>query len=502
MTSQQAPVLDARGLTKSFPGVQALRDVDIACHSGRVHALLGENGAGKSTLVRILTGNEYPDRGELHIAGQAVRFKDPHHALEEGISSVYQELTVLPAMSVLDNITLGQEEHRRGWLERRQQRERAEEALARVGLDLDLDAPAGSFSLANQQLIEIARALLRRSRIIILDEPSAVLSGDKLEALHGVVRRLADEGTAVVYITHLLEEVELLADDVTVLRDGQTVSTGRAEDYSVDRIVREMVGRTVESTFPERAAPTAEVALSLEGLVPVSNGRTPRPLDLQVRRGEVVGIAGLVGSGRSRLLRTIAGVHPAAEGQVAVGGTPVTGSMRKAIRAGVGFVPEERKTDGLVLPFPVAANTTLAVLTSIGRWGWLNRGTEHAVYERARTMLGIRASGPSQVTAQLSGGNQQKVVFAKWLVRDPAVLLLDEPTRGVDVGAKAEIYRIINELAGSGLAVVVVSSELIEVLGLSHRVLVCREGSVVGEVEGSLGNEEAVMHLAMGSEGP
>lgn len=499
--TQDTAELNARGLTKSFPGVRALHNVDFSCRPGRVHALLGENGAGKSTLVNILTGNQQYDQGELIVAGSPVQFDNPRQALGKGISAVYQELTVLPAMSVLDNVMLSQEAHRRGWLDRRKQRASARTALSRVGLgDIDLSAPAGDFSLANQQLIEIARALVRQSSVIILDEPSAVLSGEKLDALHMVVTNLAESGAAVVYITHLLAEVEALADDVTVLRDGETVSTGPASEYTVERIVSEMVGRPVESTFPVHAAPTDDVVLSLDGLVPRASSRTPRPLDLEVRAGEIIGIAGLLGSGRSRLLRTIAGVHPVASGRIAVGGTAIGGSVRRAIRAGVAFVPAERRTEGLVLDLSVAANTSLTVLGRISRLGWLSRPKESGIFAVWRERLGIRASGPEQITRQLSGGNQQKIVFAKWLERNPALLLLDEPTRGIDVGAKAEIYRIITELAASGIAVVLASSELIEVLGLAHRVLVCREGSVVGEVPGSLGNEEEVMHLAMGSE--
>ena len=501
MLTQESAALDARGLTKSFPGVRALHNVNFSCRPGRVHALLGENGAGKSTLVRILTGNEQYDQGELSVAGSPVQFDNPRQARAKGVSAVYQELTVLPAMSVLDNVMLSHEVHRRGWLDHKKQRASARTALARVGLgEIDLNALAGDFSLANQQLIEIARALVRASSVIILDEPSAVLSGEKLDALHTVVTNLAKSGAAVVYITHLLAEVEALADDVTVLRDGETVSTGPASEYTVERIVREMVGRTVESTFPEHAEPTDDIVLSLDGLVPRASSHTPRPLDLEVRAGEIIGIAGLLGSGRSRLLRTIAGVHPVASGRITVGGTPIGGSVRRAIRAGVAFVPEERKTEGLVLDLSVAANTSLTVLGRISRLGWLSRSKELAIFAVERGRLGIRAAAPAQLTRELSGGNQQKIVFAKWLERNPLLLLLDEPTRGVDVGAKAEIYRIISELAKSGIAVVLASSELIEVLGLAHRVLVCREGSIVGEVPGSLGNEEEVMHLAMGSE--
>jgi ABC-type sugar transport system ATPase subunit len=496
----QHTVLEARGLTKSFPGVRALSGVDFTARAGRVHALLGENGAGKSTLVGILTGNQRADSGTLAVLGEQRDFASPRDALDAGVTAVYQELTVLPAMSVLDNVMLGQEQTSAGTLSAARQQETARRALARVGLaDIDLRAPAGDFALANQQLIEIARALVREASVLILDEPSAVLSGDKLDALHSVVREVAAAGTAVVYITHLLDEVEALADDVTVLRDGATVAEGTAEEFGTDRIVREMVGRTVEAVFPEAVEPTGDVVLRLTGVVPRSRTRRPAPIDLEVRAGEIVGIAGLVGSGRSRLLRTIAGAHPLAAGRIEVAGRPIGGSIRRALRAGVVLVPEERKTEGLVLDLSVSENTTLAVLGRISAFGWIRRALQRSRWRDEQERLGIRAADADQETRLLSGGNQQKIVIAKWLELGPTVLVLDEPTRGVDVGAKAEIYQIVTELAGQGLAVVLASSELIEVMGLSHRVLVAREGSIAGELPGGLGNEEEVMHLMMGT---
>ena len=496
------PVLEARGVSKSFPGVRALDRVDLVCLPGRVHALLGENGAGKSTLVRILTGNMAPDEGYLLLDGEHVSFSDPRQALRRGITAVYQELTVLPAMTVADNVMLGQEKSSRGLLDRRQQLSEVRGALERVGLgDLNPSARVEDLSLANQQLVEIARALVHRARLIVLDEPSAVLSGDKLESLFAVVRSLSAEGVSVLYISHLLEEVTVLADDVTVLRDGTNVSSGPAVEYDVPRIVREMVGRDVDNVFPPRREPRAEVVLRVRGLVPVSSRAAPTPVDIDLRAGEIVGVAGLVGSGRSRLLRTIAGAHPRAGGTVEVSGRALAPSVRAAIKAGVALVPEERKTEGLVLPLPVRANTTLASLAEVTRGGWLSRRREVDAFIAEQRRLEIRASGPEQGTWQLSGGNQQKVVLAKWLRVDPKVLLLDEPTRGVDIGAKAEIYRIVTELAASGMAVLMASSDLLEVLGLTHRVLVCRGGAVVGEVSGEEMDEEHVMHMALDTVG-
>ncbi|WP_436700784.1 sugar ABC transporter ATP-binding protein [Nocardioides sp. BYT-33-1] len=494
-------VVHAEGLVKDYPGVRALDGVDLGLRSGRVHALLGENGAGKSTLVRCLTGNTTPTSGTLRVAGQPRRLGSPRDALDQGICAVYQELTVLPYLSVADNVMLGQERSRRGVLRRRHQREVAGRALARVGLDrVDPRAPAGELSLANQQLVEIARALVRDPRVLILDEPSAVLSSDKLEALHRVVRELADSGHAILYITHLLDEVAALADDVTVLRDGRTVSSGAVEDYPVERIVTEMVGREVESLLGGAGGEHGDVVLSCAGLRPVARTRPAAPLDLEVRAGEIVGLAGLVGSGRSRMLRTIAGAHPRAAGKVRVDGVDVGTTVRDAVGAGVVLVPEERKTDGLILDMTLGANVTLTTLSKVSRLGHIDARAEADAYWDEARRLRIRATGPAQRVGELSGGNQQKAVIAKWLRRDPRVLVMDEPTRGVDVGAKAEIYRIIRDLAAEGRSVVFASSELPEVLGLADRVLVFRGGGLAGELTGERRTEADVMRLAMGAE--
>ena len=492
-------LLEVRGLSKTFPGVRALDRVDLTCRSGRVHALLGENGAGKSTLVRILTGNMAADEGQIFFEGRPVSFHDPRKALAAGITAVYQELTVLPDMSVLDNVLLGQERTKRGLMQRADGERVAREVLTRVGLDhVDLHARAGTLSLANQQLVEIARALVRQTRLLILDEPSAVLSGDKLDALFDVVHALAGDKIGVVYISHRLDEVEQLADDITVMRDGHNVSTGVATDFDVPRIIREMVGRDVDTVFPPLPKTGGEVVLKVRGLLPTGGHDHGEPIDLDVRSGEIVSVAGLVGSGRSRLLRTLAGAQPRQTGTVAVAGRDVKASVRQAVAAGIVLVPEERKTDGLALPLSVRANATLASLQTVTSRGWLSPRREREVFNAEKHRLQIRASSPDQAASQLSGGNQQKVVLAKWLRTNPKVLLLDEPTRGIDVGAKTEIYRIIRELAALGMAVVIVSSDLPEVTGLAHRVVVCRRGRLVGEFSGDEIDEESIMNLALG----
>jgi ABC-type sugar transport system ATPase subunit len=496
---ESRPLLAAQAISKSFPGVQALRDVSLGCRPGEVHGLVGGNGAGKSTLVSIITGVQPPDAGRLTLDGEPFAPRSPHDALAAGISAVYQELTVLDNLSVIDNIFLGQELCVPGRLvDRRAERARARRVLDELGLTgLDLDTEASQLSVAERQLVEIARALVRDARLLILDEPSAVLAGPELESLFGSVRRLAAQGVAILFISHRLSDVIGLCDEITVLRDGRIVSSGPVAEYTPGRIIRDMSGREVAELAPVAREIGADAVLKVEGLL--LPGTEPEGISLQVRAGEILGLAGLIGAGRSRLVRAIAGAERARGGTVTVRGRKLRrNSIRSAKRHGIALIPEDRATQGLILKMSVSSNITLAVPRLIARFGVLISRWERAVAKRGISRFSIKVSDPSRTVRNLSGGNQQKVVLARWLASDPAVLLLDEPTRGIDVGTKAELYEIIRGLAETGIATIIVSSDLPELLALSDRVLVMSGGRVVAETEARETTEERVLALALG----
>jgi D-xylose transport system ATP-binding protein len=490
------PLLEMRQITKRFPGVLALDGVSFDLHRGEVHALVGENGAGKSTLINIVAGVHADYDGEIALDGERRRFAGVRDAAECGIAVVHQELSLVPEFSIAENVFLGREPRRLGVIRAEEMHSRAQRLLDELRLGLDAHTPAGALGIGQQYLVEIAKALGREPRILVLDEPTAALTGSEAGVLFGIVERLRRGGAGIVYISHKLDEVFRIADRITVLRDGRTVGTHATAAIERRQLIALMVGRDVSDIFPEPRRTPGDVAFEARG-VTVVDDRGKRLVDdvtFAVRGGEVVGIAGLVGAGRSELLMAIFGAHPGRRGgEFFVGGTRVAiDSPRDAIAAGIGFVTEDRKRFGLLLDHAVVTNITLASLARV------DVDAEAAASARKMSELRIKAPSVFTIVGTLSGGNQQKVVLAKWLLTEPKVLLLDEPTRGIDVGAKQEIYAQIERLAAAGMAIVLVSSELPEVLGLADRVLVLHEGRVAGEFARGA-SAEAVMTCATGA---
>ena len=491
-------LLTMAGIVKRFPGVVALGGVDLDVQPGEVHCLLGQNGAGKSTLIKVLAGVHQPDEGQITWNGEPVSLSHPQAAMDLGIATIYQELDLVEGLTVAENIYLGHEQTRFGFSRRRAAAREAAALLRRLGHpEIRPGAEVGSLSAAGQQIVSMARALSREARLIIMDEPSAVLDAGEVERLFGVIRDLTAEGVAVIYISHRLEEIRAIGDRVTVLKDGRTVATGlAAKDTPTREVIRLMTGRTIEYVFPPRpGVPEGEPLLRVRGL-----GRTGEFQDVSfdVRPGEVVGFAGLVGAGRSEVLETIFGARKADHGTVEVSGRRLrAGSVSSAVAAGVGLAPEERKSQALLLGDSVATNISLASLTSFARAGFLDHDAEDRAAREQVNSLDVRPAGTQREMRTLSGGNQQKVVLARWLLRGCRVLLLDEPTRGVDVGARSEIYALVRRLADQGVAVVVVSSEIEEVLGLADRVLVIGDGAVLAESPATELTEHDVLDIIM-----
>ena len=499
-TTGSGPLLEMRGIVKRFPGVLALGGVDLDVRAGEVHCLLGQNGAGKSTLIKILSASYQPDEGEILWEGRPVALSNPQAAMALGISTIYQELDLVPGLSVAENIFLGHEMSKGGMSQRSQTNRATAALLERLGHgEIPATREVGRLSPAAQQIVSMARALSHDTRLLILDEPSAVLDKGEVDNLFRVIRELTAQGVAVVYISHRLEEIRQVGDRITVLKDGSTVSTGLdARTTPTSELISLMTGRSIEYVFPQRPEqartftdPVLEVRdLALPG---VFDG-----IDLTVHAGEIVGLAGLVGAGRSEIIETLYGARRASDGTVWVAGQELRrGSVSSAVAAGVGLAPEERKSQGLLLDQAVYRNITVSSLRRFARLGMLDRGAERRQAQVLSTSLDVRPHGVDRMVRLLSGGNQQKVVLARWLLRECRVLLLDEPTRGVDVGARSEIYTLIRTLADSGVAVVVVSSEVEEVLGLSDRVLVVREGHIVHEGPATEIDEARVLDLVM-----
>ncbi|MEZ5934088.1 MAG: sugar ABC transporter ATP-binding protein [Alphaproteobacteria bacterium] len=499
-----APFLQMTGIAKRYPGVQALDGVEIALHAGEVLALLGENGAGKSTLLKILSGAETPDDGRILLDGQAIRLTGPLDAQESGIVTIYQEFNLIPTLSIAENVLLGREPlNALGLVDWRMMDRRARDIIAEVGLDLDPRRIVADLSVAEQQMVEIARSLSLDSRLIIMDEPTSALSDSEVMRLFDIIEGLKERGIAVIFVTHRLEEVMQICDAATVLRDGQLVGSAPIAELTVERIIQMMVGRDVERLFARRPAHgTGEVALEIEGLESRVDSRDPHNthlsgIDLSVHRGEILGLAGLVGAGRTELARAIFGVDPISAGRIRIEGREISPtSPEDAIKAGIGLVPEDRKQQALFLSLAVKTNLSIAALDRLAsKLGWIDRPAEDALVERYRERLAIRMASPDQEVGNLSGGNQQKVVLARWLALEPKVLIVDEPTRGIDVAAKAEVHQLLFELAQSGIAIIVISSELPEVMTVSDRIVTLREGRITGEVMAAEASEEQLLAL-------
>ncbi|HVW20505.1 MAG TPA: sugar ABC transporter ATP-binding protein [Opitutaceae bacterium] len=484
-------------MSKRFPGVRALEEVSFGVERGSCHALIGENGAGKSTLGKILAGVHTADGGEVRLEGRSIAPPSPLAARALGIAMVHQELAFCPNLSVAENLCLGDLPRHRGWVDRAAVRARARAMLAAVGADLDPDRPMGELSTAKEQQAQIAAAVGTGARVIVMDEPTSSLSAGETKELFRLVRELKARGITLIYVSHRLEELFALCDTITVLRDGRHVATGPVADTSPSQVVQQMIGRKLGAHRPAHLGrPPGPERLRVEELG--SPGRFSG-LSFGVRAGEIVGLAGLVGAGRSEAAQAIFGLDPAASGRVWVDGRRLRGNcLAAALAAGVGLVPEDRKRQGLVLGMNCRENTSLAALPALTRAGWVRRGAERALSSRYISRLRVKAGDGEGPVAALSGGNQQKLALAKWLARGCEVLLVDEPTRGVDVGAKAEIYRLLDELAGEGKALLVISSELPELIGLCTRILVMRGGRLAGELARPEFSEAALMRLMAG----
>jgi len=484
------------GIQKRFPGVHALRGVDLRLESGEVLALVGENGAGKSTLIKTLSGAHRPDSGSIEVNGVPLGQANPLTAQRAGVSVIYQELNLAPAMSVQDNIFLGHERTRLGWIRSGEEQSRATQLFEEIGVRVDPAAICRQLSIAEQQVVEIAKALSVDARIIVMDEPTAALTPVEVERLFAVIRELKSRGIGIIYVSHRLGEVLEIADRVTVLRDGETVGELPIQEVTRDGLIELMVGRNLKDEYPPREVELGEPRLAVEGL-----SRTPdvRDVSLTIRRGEIVALTGLVGSGRTETARLLFGADRRDSGKIIVDGQTVDiRRPRDAVAAGVCLLTEDRKSQGLVLGHSVLHNFGLPNLGRFSRWGWVRQRQEMNAFDGYVQQLGIRIASRRQRAETLSGGNQQKIVLAKWLEQNARVIIFDEPTRGIDVGAKFEIYSLLNELAAKGKAILMISSELPEVLGMADRILVMHSGRITGEIEDVPGaTQKQIMELAI-----
>ncbi|MBA2679499.1 MAG: sugar ABC transporter ATP-binding protein [Ktedonobacteraceae bacterium] len=492
---RDTPLLRMQHITKSFPGVQALRDVLLEVRRGEIHALMGENGAGKSTLMKILAGIYHPDSGTIEIDDQPVSIDTPSKARALGISIIHQELNLAPSLSVAENISLGREPHTAGgWLDARTMNRNAQRMLEQIGATFTPTTLVSTLSIAQQQLVEIAKSLSENARILVMDEPTASLSERETQKLFDIIRTLRQQSIAIIYISHRMSEVYELADRVTILRDGQYVGTLEGEAINADELIRRMVGRSLNDLYVHDVVDPGEIILEAKNL---TDGHGIGPANLTLRRGEIVGLSGLIGAGRTELARLLFGADHTSGGEIRMHNRPIKVKRPlDAIRAGIGLVPESRKEQGLFLQMAILENITINAMPQLSVGGFLKRYALQRTAQKQVDDLSIRLASLDQPVVSLSGGNQQKVVLARWLTLKPSVLILDEPTRGVDVGAKAEIYRIMSQLADTGVAILMISSELPEIVGMSDRILVMREGQIVADLPGRTTTQEEIMSYA------
>ena len=497
MNNTPQTLLRVTSLGKRFPGVIALEDVNLKLDAAEVLAVIGENGAGKSTLMKILAGIQPPDSGTISIDGQETPIRSVEMAIENGICLIHQELNLCQNLSVAANIFMGREPNRWGFIDQQRIQEEAAKVLEQVGLNLPPNALVESLTIGQQQMVEIAKAISTDARIVIMDEPTSSLSQKESESLFEIINRLKNQGVSIIYISHRLGEVELLADRVTVLRDGKNAGELCKDEINHNAMVERMVGRELANYYVRNDTITDQTVMKVSQLCTPAHPECP--VSFEVKQGEIVGIAGLVGAGRTELLTTLFGITPALDGEIQIGGASCEiPNSETAIRQGLGLVPEDRKLQGVVLEMSIRANTSLATLKSMSPLGFIDSKAEVSLAEAMKSRLSTRAPHIEQPVKFLSGGNQQKVVIAKWLAMEPRILLMDEPTRGVDVGAKQEIYRLMDELAQTGVSILFVSSDMEEVLGMADRIIVMHEGRIGGELTKPQFSEESVMQLATG----
>jgi len=489
--------IEMKGICKSFGTNQVLKDAGFYLQDGEVHALMGENGAGKSTLMKILTGVYTKDAGTVLVDGQEVSYKSPQEAEKAGIVFIYQELNVLFDLTVEENLFMGKEITKKfGVCDKKAMRAKAKEVMERMGVNIPVNAVMSDLSVGQQQMVEICKALMVDAKVIIMDEPTAALTESETEGLFAVIESLRKKGVSIVYISHRMEEIFRLCDRITILRDGQYIDTKYIKDITMDDVVRMMIGREIGERYPQRDAVIGEEVLRVEGL---THQKFFRDVNFSVRAGEVLGVSGLMGAGRTEIMQTIFGNMPLASGKIFINGEEVhIKNPRQAIAAGIGFITEDRKTEGLLLEKSIAENIEITNLNKVSKNAVMNKKAGKELVQKGIDEFRIKCFNAEHLCNNLSGGNQQKVVLAKWIYTDPKILILDEPTRGVDIGAKKEIYSVINDMAAKGVAVIMVSSELPEVLGMSDRIMVVHEGHVTGIIDGKTADQEKVMTLATG----